>query len=241
MFQSVDRADRLSGRPLALRAVLAMIKFEGGGRRAAGVDLLPHVSGDGHHGVSGERGNARTRAADCRPCVPEEDEALRPDGGHDQRRLDRTHRDLIVSSAGAGADSSNGEGAGKRYDWSRPTIPGGRPSTLYREAAGAQGWAGGVVFRAWANRLTGWSLTRRVVLAMIIKAAGDDRRAAGPRPAATTFRATGYHGVPLERGDAGSTRSMRRPDDEAERSARAWPPNVFAGRIFARRTCSSRP
>ena len=34
MFQSVDRADRLSGRPLARRAVLAMIK-----RRAAGAGL----------------------------------------------------------------------------------------------------------------------------------------------------------------------------------------------------------
>ena len=66
----------------------------GGGRGAAGVDVLPHVSGDGHHGVPVERGDARARAADCRPRVAEDDEALRPDGGHDHARRDRTHRDL---------------------------------------------------------------------------------------------------------------------------------------------------
>ena len=66
----------------------------GGGRGSAALDLLPHVSGDGDHGVSVERGDARTRAADRRARLPEDDEALRPDRGHDHRRRDRAHRDL---------------------------------------------------------------------------------------------------------------------------------------------------
>ena len=66
----------------------------GGGRGSAALDLLPHVPGDGDHGVSVEWGDARTRAADRRARLPEDDEALRPDGGHDHRRRDRAHRDL---------------------------------------------------------------------------------------------------------------------------------------------------
>ena len=66
----------------------------GGGRGSAGVDLLPHVSGDGDNGVSVERGDARARAADRRSRLAEDDEAVRPDGGHDHRRRDRAHRDL---------------------------------------------------------------------------------------------------------------------------------------------------
>ena len=50
----------------------------GCGRRAAAVDVLPHVPGDGDHGVSVERGDARARAADRRARVAEDDEALRP-------------------------------------------------------------------------------------------------------------------------------------------------------------------
>ena len=64
------------------------------GRGSAGVDVLPHVPGDGHHGISVERWDARARATDCRPCVAEDDEAVRPDGGHGHARRDRTHRDL---------------------------------------------------------------------------------------------------------------------------------------------------
>ena len=66
----------------------------GGGGGSPALDLLPHVSGDGDHGVSVEWGDARTRAADRRARLPEDDEALRPDGGHDHRRRDRAHRDL---------------------------------------------------------------------------------------------------------------------------------------------------
>ena len=49
----------------------------------------------------GERENARARAVDCRPGVAQDDEALRPDGGHDLRRRDRTHRDLAGAWAAA--------------------------------------------------------------------------------------------------------------------------------------------
>ena len=69
------------------------------GRGSAGFDLLPHVPGDGDHGVSVERGDARTRAADRRARVAEDDEALRPDGRHDHRRRDRAHRDLDLGPA----------------------------------------------------------------------------------------------------------------------------------------------
>ena len=66
----------------------------GGSGGSPALDLLPHVPGDGDHSVSVERGDARTRAADRRARLPEDDEALRPDGGHDHRRRDRAHRDL---------------------------------------------------------------------------------------------------------------------------------------------------
>ena len=65
-----------------------------GGGGSAALDLLPHVPGDGDHGVPVERGHPRARAADRGARVAEDDEALRPDGGHDHRRRDRTHRDL---------------------------------------------------------------------------------------------------------------------------------------------------
>ena len=51
-------------------------------------------TGDGDHGVSVERPDARASPADRRAGVAEDDEALRPDGGHDLARRNRTHRDL---------------------------------------------------------------------------------------------------------------------------------------------------
>ena len=70
LFQSVDRAgDRLTGQSLTRRVVLAMIKRRGGGGGAAGINVLPHVPGDRHHGVPLERGNAGARAADRRARV----------------------------------------------------------------------------------------------------------------------------------------------------------------------------
>ena len=68
----------------------------GGSGGSPALDLLPHVPGDGDHSVSVEWGDARTRAADRRARLPENDEALRPDGGHNHRRRDRAHRDLGV-------------------------------------------------------------------------------------------------------------------------------------------------
>ena len=64
------------------KVVLAMIK-----RRASAAGLPASTcchtfQGDGHHGVSVERGDARARATDCRPRVAQDDEAVRPDGGH---------------------------------------------------------------------------------------------------------------------------------------------------------------
>ena len=95
LFQSVDPPGRrLTGRALSRRLVLAMIKRRAAAADLPALDLLPHVPGDGDHGVSVEWGDARTRAADRRARLPEDDEALRPDGGHDHRRRDRAHRNL---------------------------------------------------------------------------------------------------------------------------------------------------
>ena len=66
----------------------------GRGRGAPVHDLLPHVPGDGDHGVLGERRDAGARAADRGACLAEDDEALRPHGGHRHRRRDRTYRHL---------------------------------------------------------------------------------------------------------------------------------------------------
>ena len=94
-FQSVDRVgERLTGRALTRRVVLVMIKRPSGGGGAPAVDLLPHVPGDGDHGVSVERGNPRARPADRPTRVAQDNQALRPDDRHGDHRRDRTHRDL---------------------------------------------------------------------------------------------------------------------------------------------------
>ena len=57
LFQSVDPAGRrLTGRALSRRLVLAMIKRRAAGAGTPALDLLPHVPGDGDHGVPVERG-----------------------------------------------------------------------------------------------------------------------------------------------------------------------------------------
>ena len=95
LFQSMDPSGRrLTGRALERRVVLAMIKRRAAGRRAPVLDVLPHVPGDGDHGVPVERRDARARAADRRARVSEDDEALRSNGGHRDGRRDRAHRDL---------------------------------------------------------------------------------------------------------------------------------------------------
>ena len=88
LFQSVDRAGRLTGRLLVRRCRAGDDQASGVGGGIAGVDVLPHVSGDGDHSVPVERGDAGARAADRRPRVAEDDEAVRPDGGHDLARRD---------------------------------------------------------------------------------------------------------------------------------------------------------
>ena len=157
---SEGRPGGLSGRPRGRRAVLAMIKRRAAAAGAAGDDVLPHVSGDGHHGVPVERGDARARAADRRPRVAEDDEAVRPDGGHDHARRDRTHRDLRGGPGGRvrcrarrglpsvehdaaelarAAGGASGDRAGRRF-W-RP-LPAGReapPAALGSRGAGKRG------------------------------------------------------------------------------------------------------
>ena len=97
LFQTMDPAGRrLTGRALDRRLVLAMIKRRAAAAGLPPLDVLPHVPGDGDHGVSVERGDARARAADRGSRVAEDDEALRPDGGHGDGRRDRAHRDLSV-------------------------------------------------------------------------------------------------------------------------------------------------
>ena len=97
LFQSVDRSGRLSGRSLTRARGAGDDQAPCGGGGSAGVDVLPHVPCDGHHGVSVERGYARARPTDCRLRVAADDEAVRPDGGHGHARRDRTHRDLTGS------------------------------------------------------------------------------------------------------------------------------------------------
>ena len=95
LHQSVDPAGRrLTGRALSRRLVLAMIK-----RRAAAADLPPSTCCHTFRatGITAYLSNGGTlehaqQIAGQR--LPEDDEALRPDGGHDHRRRDRAHRDL---------------------------------------------------------------------------------------------------------------------------------------------------
>ena len=83
LFQSVDPAGRRADGPGA-RAAGRPGDDQAAGRRGGApvLDVLPHVPGDGDHGVSVERGDARARAADRGARVAQDDEALRPDGGH---------------------------------------------------------------------------------------------------------------------------------------------------------------
>ena len=103
LFQSVDPAGRrLTGRALERRVVLAMIK-----RRASAAGLPPSTCchtfrATGITAYLSNGGTLRARAADRGTCVAEDDEALRPDGGHGDGRRDRTHRDLTTAPAATG-------------------------------------------------------------------------------------------------------------------------------------------
>ena len=101
LFQTVDPARRrLTGRALDRRLVLAMIK-----RRAAAAGLPPSTCchtfrATGITAYLSNGGDARARAADRGSRVSEDDEALRPNGGHGDGRRDRAHRDLSGVAAG---------------------------------------------------------------------------------------------------------------------------------------------
>ena len=98
LFQSMDpAARRLTGRALERRVALAMDQAARLGCGAAALDVLPHVPGDGDHGVPVERGDPGARAADRGARVAEDDEALRPDGGHRDRRRDRRLPPVVTS------------------------------------------------------------------------------------------------------------------------------------------------
>ena len=95
LFQSVDPRGAAADGPGALAASRpGDDQAAGGGGGSPALDLLPYVPGHGDHSVSVQWGDARTRAADRRARLPEDDETLRPDGGHNHRRRDRAHRDL---------------------------------------------------------------------------------------------------------------------------------------------------
>jgi integrase/recombinase XerD len=81
LFQSVDRARRLTGQALQRREVLAMIK-----RRAAAAGLPPstcchtfRATGITTYLTNG--GTLETRAAECRLCLAEDHEVIRPHAG----------------------------------------------------------------------------------------------------------------------------------------------------------------
>ena len=70
LFQSVDRAgERLTGRDADPAGDAGHDQAPGVGAGAAPLDLLPHVQGDGDHGVSVERGDPRARAAAGAPSA----------------------------------------------------------------------------------------------------------------------------------------------------------------------------
>ena len=97
LFQTMDPAGRrLTGRALDRRLVLVMIK-----RRAGAAGLPPSTCchtfrATGITAYLSNGGDAGARAADRGARVTEDDEALRPDGGHVDGRRDRAHRDLSV-------------------------------------------------------------------------------------------------------------------------------------------------
>ena len=114
LFQSVDRAgERLTGRALTRRVVLAMIK-----RRAAAAGLPPSTCCHTFRatGITAYLSNGGTlehaqQIAGSR--VAEDDEALRPHGGHGDGRRDRTYRDLNGAAGAQAPGRSRGDGSSR--------------------------------------------------------------------------------------------------------------------------------
>ena len=113
---------RLTGRTVDAAGGAGHDQASGGDRRAAAIDLLPHVPGDGDHGVPLERGDAGARATDRGARVAQDDEALRPDGGHGDRRRDRVHRDLTMSVGPLGIPMAGDDAAGGNVAQSRHVV-----------------------------------------------------------------------------------------------------------------------
>ena len=85
----------------------------------------PPTSGPNRdHGVLVERGTPRACAADRGARVAQDDEALRPDGGHGDGRRDRAHRDLTGAAAADEVDPDESYRDGIRTD-SRRRAPHG--------------------------------------------------------------------------------------------------------------------
>ena len=77
LFQTYSRATgRLTGNPLPQANAYAMIQRRAQGGRDHDQDRQPHVSGDGRHGLSEERRDAREGRADGEPCQHPDDAAL---------------------------------------------------------------------------------------------------------------------------------------------------------------------
>ena len=98
LFQSVDRAgERLTGRPLSRRVVLAMIK-----RRAAAAGLPPSTCchtfrATGITAYLSNGGTLEHGPANRWARIAQDDEAVLSDGRHGDGRGNRTHRDLNVN------------------------------------------------------------------------------------------------------------------------------------------------
>ena len=80
LFQSVDRAGGLTGRPLTRRArvVLAMIKRRAAAVGAAGRRRACHVPGDGHHGVICRTVGPSSSLSRSRACVAQDECLIDP-------------------------------------------------------------------------------------------------------------------------------------------------------------------
>ena len=226
LLQSVDPARRrLAGRAPSRRLVLGLIKQ----RAAAAADLSPSTC---CHTFRSERRSRRIcRTGECsstRSGSPgtrrrNDNEAPRPNGGHDQRRRDRTHRDLerTVSTGGGPDEQVQAALTTGTPRWRRCTVPtcpwrcraerhlvpgdelaeGTRSARGYRGAARyATGSPGACLLRP------GRRGQRRPVVARCVEmAAGEHRRSRGllgrPRPRAVFLHSTVRFPPPIRLSD----------------------------------------
>ena len=110
----------------------------------AGAGLPPSTCchtfpGDRDHGVPVERGDARARAADRGARIAEDDEALRPNGGHGDGGRDRAYRRPGHRRRAAPRQRRPGRAPPASSGGRRAARPGGRRRSSTPEPAG---WAG---------------------------------------------------------------------------------------------------